>query len=204
MSTRAKGGLGLAIVRHLVEAHAGHVRVTSEGVDRGATFEVELPMSRAATAAPDPSSDPLLDVGPESHAPVSVRHRALTGARVLAVDDEPDAVELVSIVLEQAGADVRTASSVAGALEVLQTWTPDLVISDIGMPGEDGFAFARKLRELGAPFADIPAIALTAFARREDADATLRAGFGWHLAKPVDPRVLIRVAAHALATRPRR
>jgi signal transduction histidine kinase/ActR/RegA family two-component response regulator len=206
-STRAKGGLGLglAIVRHLVEAHAGHVRVTSDGVGRGATFEVELPISRVRPAAVprESSSDPLLDMAPDSRGPVSVRHRALTGARVLAVDDEADAVELVSIVLEQAGAVVRTASSVAGALQVLESWTPDLVVSDIGMPGEDGFAFARKLRELGAPFADIPAIALTAFARREDADATLRAGFGWHLAKPVDPRVLTRVAAHALSTRPR-
>jgi signal transduction histidine kinase/ActR/RegA family two-component response regulator len=205
-STRAKGGLGLglAIVRHLVEAHAGHVRVTSDGVGHGATFEVELPMSRPVMPAPDPSSDSLLDMPPESNAPVSVRHRALKGARVLAVDDEPDAVELVSIVLEQAGAVVRTASSVAAALELLRTWTPDLVVSDIGMPGEDGFAFVRKLRELGAPFADIPAIALTAFARREDVDATLRAGFGWHLAKPVDPRVLTRVAAHALSTHPHR
>jgi signal transduction histidine kinase/ActR/RegA family two-component response regulator len=204
-STRAKGGLGLglAIVRHLVEAHGGRVRAMSEGTGRGATFEVELPTTRQVPVPIDPSSDPMLDA-PESRAPVSVRHRALAGARVLAVDDEPDAVELVSIVLEQAGAVVRTAGSVAEALEVMRTWAPDLLVSDIGMPGQDGFALVRQLRELPPPLADVPAIALTAFARREDADAALRAGFGWHLAKPVDPRVLTRSAAHALSTRPRR
>jgi CheY-like chemotaxis protein len=123
---------------------------------------------------------------------------------VLAVDDEPDAVELVAIVLGQSGAEVRTASSVAEAMDIVRAWTPDLIVSDIGMPREDGFSLARKLRALGAPFADIPAIALSAFARREDADAAIRAGFGWHIAKPVDPRMLVRVAANALAGRPPR
>ena len=201
-STRAKGGLGLglAIVRHLVEAHAGHVRASSAGIDLGATFEVELPISRPLPAPTD-SSVQLLEAPQSERAPMSAPRVTLSGARVLAVDDEPDAVELVSIVLEQAGAVVRTASSVAQALELVKAWTPELVVSDIGMPGEDGFALARKLRALGPPYADVPAIALTAFARREDADAALRAGFGWHLAKPIDPRVLTRVAAHALSTR---
>jgi len=201
-STRAKGGLGLglAIVRHLVEAHAGHVRASSPGIDLGATFEVELPISRPLPPPTD-SSAHLVDAPESDRTPLSTARAALAGARVLAVDDEPDAVELVSIVLEQAGAVVRTASSVAQALDLVQAWTPELVVSDIGMPGEDGFALARKLRALGPPYSDVPAIALTAFARREDAEAALRAGFGWHLAKPIDPRVLTRVAAHALSTR---
>jgi signal transduction histidine kinase/CheY-like chemotaxis protein len=193
-TTRAKGGLGLglAIVRHLVEAHGGSVRASSAGKGAGATFVVELPTASSVEGFPITTRDRAT--------PTSVSApEALQGARILVVDDEPDAAELLAFVLGERGAEVRTASSKRTAMEVLATFAADVLVTDIGMPGEDGFALLRAVRQVPR-LATMPAIALTAFARQDDVDATHAAGFGWHVAKPVDPREIVRVVAVAAST----
>jgi PAS domain S-box-containing protein len=178
-ATRTQGGLGLglAIVRHLVELHGGRVAAQSEGIGRGATFIVQLPLAGAAAAAPAAR----LDGGGD--------FPRLDGVRVLVVDDEPDARALMGTVLGQCGADVATVQSAAAALEALRREHYDVLLSDISMPEEDGYQLMRKVRALDA---SIPAAAVTAFARAEDRDAALAAGFQLHVAKPVEPAVLAR------------
>jgi signal transduction histidine kinase/DNA-binding NarL/FixJ family response regulator len=191
-TTRAKGGLGLglAIVRHLTEAHGGSATVTSNGKGQGATFVIELPRARevAAGAATSDDDRPTPVVAPTTE--------ALRGVRVLVVDDEADAAELLAFVLEERGAVVKTAHSTREALDVATTFSPQVLLTDIGMPDEDGFALLRALRARPA-FARIPAVALTAFARPDDVEATRGSGFGWHVSKPVDPREVVRVATEA-------
>ncbi len=200
-TTRAKGGLGLglAIVRHLVEAHGGQVRAESAGLGKGATFEVELPTS-VPFEEPSPPSSARISVA-EAPAPPASSRQTLAGTRVLVVDDEPDAVELLTFVLEGTGAEVRTATSTRGAMDLLATFTPDVLVSDIGMPEEDGFALIRRIRGLDSEIKNVPAIALTAYARREDVEAVHNAGFSWHVAKPVEPRRLVGVVAEAARAR---
>jgi signal transduction histidine kinase/ActR/RegA family two-component response regulator len=195
-STRAHGGLGLglSIVRHLTELHGGRVRAESPGDGQGATFTVELPVNLLHTPA---SVD---RVHPTAAAPIaSGPATSLDGLRVLAVDDDVDTLETLRTLLEQHGAEVRTAASVASALEVLDQWVPSLLISDIGMPDEDGYALIRKLRarppERGG---SIPALALTAYARVDDRLKVLSAGFQMHVPKPIEPAELIAVV-HSLA-----
>jgi PAS domain S-box-containing protein len=171
-------GLGLAIARHIVEAHGGTIEAHSDGRGRGALFTVDLPTRVAST-----SSAP-----PPRHAP-----RPIAGIKVLYVDDEPDALELAALTLGAQGAEVRTASSVDAAIELLSSFTPDVVVSDIAMPDLDGYDFIRRLREMPLPWSDIPAVALTAYARATDAERALRAGFTRHLAKPVEPDALAGV-----------
>ncbi|MBD2022517.1 response regulator [Leptolyngbya sp. FACHB-36] len=183
-TTRRFGGLGLglAIVRHLVELHGGAIQATSEGEGRGATFTVRLPLLRTVNASPDSlSSSPLL----ASHA------SPLAGIRVLVVDDEPDTLDFISLLLEQSGAQVAVATCVKEAMTALQTLPPDILVSDIGMPEEDGYSLLARLRSLEPHGKAIPAIALTAYARSEDRDRVLKAGFYSHLTKPVDPVRLI-------------
>ncbi|AKT43946.1 hybrid sensor histidine kinase/response regulator [Chondromyces crocatus] len=178
--TRKHGGLGLglAIVRQLVEAHGGTVQAESAGGGQGATFTVELP--RAGGRVERPS---LVD--PVEEMP------SLAGMRVLVVDDEVDAAELVQSVLATAGAQVRVAHSAEGALEVLSAWKPDLLISDIGMPDVDGYTLMRQVRAMSREAGGaVPAIALTAFAQEEDRVRALSAGYQLHVTKPVDPRAL--------------
>jgi signal transduction histidine kinase/ActR/RegA family two-component response regulator len=201
-TTRAKGGLGLglSIVRHLVEAHGGQVRAESPGLGKGTTFEVELPTNvETSRLAPPSEAPPPLEPAPAL--PLTAP-RALTGTRVLVVDDELDAVELLAFVLEADGANVCVATSARAALEALESFTPDVLISDIGMPGEDGYSLLRRVRIQGGALATLPAIALTAYARREDVDAALAAGFAWHVTKPVEPRQLVRVVAEAVRSSP--
>ncbi|APR79957.1 two-component sensor histidine kinase [Minicystis rosea] len=177
-------GLGLTITRHLVERHGGHVRAESAGVGKGARFTLDLPLAgEAGAGAPSASDTP--------------RALSLKGAKLLAVDDEPDSLELTARVLEEHGATVIMASSAQEALDRLRDDKPDLVVTDIGMPGMDGYELIRHVRTaLPAPIRDLPAIALTAFARQEDRERAIRAGFQAHLAKPIEPsRLLAAVAA---------
>jgi signal transduction histidine kinase/DNA-binding NarL/FixJ family response regulator len=185
-STRSHGGLGigLAIVRYVVQQHGGRVSAHSDGMGRGATFAIELP-------ADTPQSQSSTAVAPPVNA--SKNHLPqVQGVRALVVDDEPDARELIATVLRQAGAVVKTADSVATALDHLRESTPDILVSDIAMPVQDGYMLVRQIRESSDPKQrDLPAIALTAYAREEDKRRAIAAGFHSHLAKPIDPAELI-------------
>jgi CheY-like chemotaxis protein len=185
-STRKHGGLGLglSIVRHLVEMHGGTVGVQSEGSGRGSTFIVKLPVSAATTPEPRPLSRPAIT----EPSPPSKGSPNLIGIRILAVDDESDARSMLQSVLENYGADVLTASSAPEALVAVVGWKPDLILSDIGMPGEDGYSLIEKIRGLDpAEGGETPAIALTGYARVEDRVRALSAGFHMFVPKPVDP-----------------
>lgn len=191
-SKRAHGGLGLglAIVRHIVEAHGGSVRVASEGLGKGAVFTVELPLMVARAESN----------GDRRHPTAQEPARAaqlprLDGLRVLVVDDEPDASESVEQLLNSCGAETRAAGSAEQARWMLQRWIPDVLLSDIGMPGEDGYTFIAKLREMDDEEARIPAVALTAYASRDDKVRLLSSGFQAHVPKPLDPPELIAVIA---------
>ncbi len=188
-TSRSHGGLGLglAIVRHLTELHGGTVSVESEGAGSGATFTVRLPVVSSYRLPP-----PLHRL--ESSRPVP--DSMLAGVRVLAVDDQADARDLVSATLERYGATVFTAASTREALDLLDVERPHVVIGDIGMPDEDGYTLIRKIRARPADEnGRVPAIALTAYARREDHDRAVDAGYQMHLSKPIDDVQLVRAVA---------
>ena len=190
-------GLGLAIARQLVELHGGTIDVSSDGLNQGATFRVQIPLMLV---------DPVRDDGARipARSSASVRERAvadLGGVSVLAVVNEPDALGLVSDVLRAAGARVTTAPSAAEALKILDTDVPDVVVAELGMPHVDGFQFIDCVRRHGSSrVRAVPAAALTAYARSEDRVKALRTGFQMHLAKPIDPAELVTTVA-ALAKR---
>jgi signal transduction histidine kinase/CheY-like chemotaxis protein len=189
-------GLGLAIVRHIVELHGGTVRVASEGLGKGATFTVALPTARSRAESPAESRD---DAADGRLAPINPP--SLAGVRALFVDDEADARELLAMMLVERGAEVRTAVSAAEALAACDEWRPDILIADIGLPGEDGYALMKKLRAREKlRGGHIPAIALTAYARREDRLRALSAGYEYHVPKPVEPVELLAAVA-SLANR---
>ncbi|MCU0684139.1 MAG: ATP-binding protein [Polyangiaceae bacterium] len=190
--TRHHGGLGLglSIVKHLVDSHDGTVEAFSEGEGRGARFRVSLP------AAPERPA--RLDSTPVSSAPrpPTPFRPELVGLRILAIDDDPDARELVRAILEGQGARVETADSAPEAFEAFVRSPPDLLISDIGMPGEDGYSLIRRVRALPAEEGGrVPAIALTAFTRAVDRARALTAGFRAHVTKPIDPAELTNLIA---------
>ncbi len=180
-STRSHGGLGLglAIVKHLVDLHLGTVSAESAGGGKGATFTVTLPLMKAPRDAV-----PRLKARVER---ASVDPAALNGLRILVTDDDRATREAIADMLEQMGADVRLARSAADAMAAIEEFHPELLLCDIAMPGEDGYAFIRRLRGLRAgPSRTIPALAFTALARDEDREQALASGFQMHLAKPVD------------------
>ncbi|WNG29691.1 PAS domain-containing protein [Cystobacter fuscus] len=201
-STRQHGGLGLglAIVRHLVELHGGTVHATSRAPGQGALFTVRLPpapssLAPEASGSPAPSSTPTLDTN---------TWPALAGRHILVVDDQDDSREMLRLVMEDHGARVSTAASAQEALRVLVAERPELLVSDIGMPGEDGYALINRVRALPpAEGGTIAAVALTAYARIEDRARALTAGFDMHVSKPVEPDELLSVLSNLVALSPR-
>jgi signal transduction histidine kinase len=191
-------GLGLSITRHLVELHGGTITARSAGEGLGATFHVEIPMVAVCELREQ------LDDRPTARAPLpSVAKEAATsaadgrldGLRILAVDDQADTLAVIHRVFTRAGADVRTALNVAAAFAMLRDWEPACIVSDIGMPGQDGYSFMRELRDMPPPLRNVPTVALTAFARDSDRALALEAGFTDHIAKPVDIAALLQKVA---------
>ncbi len=198
--TRAHGGLGLGltIVRHLVELHGGTVEAFSEGKDKGATFTVSLPLLATRKENFFPSSPAPLSLS----SPPSRPHSPLSGLRVLVVDDDPDTCDLIATVLVQYGAEVQTTKSAREAIAALEKSKPDILVSDIGMPGDNGYQLIRQVRQLEARSGGhIQAIALTAYAREEDRRHAREAGFQLHVPKPVEPDRLAKALA-SLAGQP--
>jgi CheY-like chemotaxis protein len=180
-------GLGLSIVRTLVEAHDGTVTVHSAGKGRGATFTVRLPVAICDTSLD--AANPGGTIEPRRFTPASL---SLQGLSVLVVDDDDETREVVAAHLQGSHAAVLTAASAARAFELLQSEKVDVLLADIGMPDEDGYGLIRRIRALSsARAASIPAAALTAFARDEDRERALQAGFQLHVPKPVDASALL-------------
>ena len=205
-TTRQHGGLGLglAVVRHLVEQHGGRVSAESEGDGLGSTFTVSLPLAAVRANAERGGAGSRRGAGGNTTAAATPDEpEPLSGVRVLVVDDEPDARELLAMVLEHAGAVVATADSADAAVRLLREGPADVLVSDIGMPGADGYEFVGRVRALPASEGGrVPAVALTAYATEEDRRRALDAGFEEHIAKPVEPSDLVAAVA-ALAGRAR-
>jgi len=203
-STRSHGGLGLglAIVRHLVEMHGGAVFADSPGVGKGATFTVRLPLLMAH-ADQRSAGMPQLSSGANASPESSTR---LEGVHVMIVDDEADTREMLRLLMRQLGAEVRACGSSEEALSILSEWNPDVIVSDIEMPDEDGYELIRKVRRLEANSGGrkVPAVALTAYGRVEDRVRALSAGYQIHIAKPAEPNELALVIASLTARRANR
>jgi PAS domain S-box-containing protein len=175
-------GLGLAIVRHLVELHGGTVLAESEGEDKGSAFTIRLPLAAVQFSG----------AVREHRIPVNGFDQLLKGLRILLVEDEPDASEIIAMVLKESGAQVEAVESASDALQRMPLFYPDVLLSDIGLPVESGYDLIRQVRSLSSEMNKVPAIALTAFATENDRSKSLSAGFQAHLAKPVEPADLVR------------
>jgi signal transduction histidine kinase/DNA-binding response OmpR family regulator len=200
-TTRMHGGLGLglSIVKHLVQLHGGAVEVTSEGRDKGSSFIVTLPLvaSDSSLARQESAAS---EVAGNGVAPGYLK--VLKGLRVLVVDDEADSRDLVSEILTRYSSEVYCCESAAAGMKAFKSWKPDLLVSDIGMPVEDGYSLIKKLRNLKSKRArEIPAVALTAYATKEDQARTLSSGYQMHVAKPIDPETLVRSIAKAMGSK---
>jgi signal transduction histidine kinase len=194
--TRKHGGLGLglAIVHHLVEMHGGTINVKSRGSGQGATFTIRLPALGQRTTENEAVADYNASLAQASE----TYGFNLTGARLLVVDDAQDSREVLEVLLTQCGAEVKAVGSAAEAFAEVKAWQPSALVSDIGMPDEDGYELIRKVRSLGREKGAVPAIALTAFAQAQDRVRALTAGFNMHIPKPVDPAELIVAIATLL------
>jgi signal transduction histidine kinase/ActR/RegA family two-component response regulator len=188
-------GLGLAIVRHVVELHGGRVHVASEGPGQGATFSVHLPVG---TCPVEVEAPPIREDGRREPAPASLR-----GLRLLLVEDDPDTREVVGTLLGQAGVEVLTVGSAEAALAAIGSSPLDVLISDVGMAGRDGYDLIREVRRMPPDRGRIPAIALSAFAREADRQDALAAGYDRHVAKPVEVERLLAAVADVMGVRSR-
>ena len=189
-TTRVHGGLGLglSIVKHLVQMHNGNVQVHSDGQNQGTVFSVEFPLASAASTPVSPNGSSK-EAEPN---PVPAGFaRILEGLRIVVVDDEADSRELVRAILTRCGGEVNCCESVAEAMKAIREWKPDLLVSDIGMPNEDGYSLIRKVRRLRSKRSKLPAVALTAYATKEDKARALETGFQMHVAKPIEPETLV-------------
>ena len=187
---RSRGGLGmgLAIVKSHVELHGGVVSASSAGEGKGATFSVKLPISAVR------QEQTVQTESQKRTLPAGLKDRPdLVGLKILAVDDEPDTCDLIRFIFNQTGAIVETAKSAQEGLRLFDTWHPDIVVSDIGMPDVDGCDFIRILRD--ERHSRIPAVALTAMARIDDRVKALTAGYQMHVSKPVEPIELVSIVA---------
>jgi PAS domain S-box-containing protein len=194
-STRSHGGLGLglAVVRHLVELHGGRVHAESPGKGQGSTFRVVLPRTAAAASAGRPPG--------EQRTTGAHTRRPLDGVRALVVDDDADFLDVATLALRHAGADVRTAASAPRACDLVGTWHPDVILTDLAMPGEDGYMLLQALRTaLIPPGATVPVIAVTAYGTPETRARATQAGFDRYLTKPIDPLQLTAVVAEITRT----
>jgi CheY-like chemotaxis protein len=194
-STRRHGGLGLglSIVKQLVELHGGSVRAKSLGPDQGATFTLSLPLI-VINQEPEPN----VQHAAASSSPASVLETCvqIAGVKVLVVDDEPDARALVKRLLEECDGEVITAGAASEALHLVRTERPDVLVCDLGMPGEDGYSLIKQVRALGPENGgEVPSAALSGYARAEDRVKAVLAGFQMHLAKPVEAAELIATVA---------
>jgi CheY-like chemotaxis protein len=188
-TTRVHGGLGLglSIVKHLVHIHRGTVKVDSQGKNQGATFTLSLPLASESPATPSKSDahEPAVNITTPGFS------RILEGLRILVVDDEADSRDLVKAILTECGGEVKCCESAAEGIQAVKEWKPDLLVSDIGMPVEDGYSLIKKVRNLRSKRAkQLPAVALTAYATKEDKARALSAGFQMHVAKPIEPETL--------------
>jgi CheY-like chemotaxis protein len=188
-------GLGLSITRQIVELHGGTIRADSPGEGRGAIFTVSLPLEALQAARPRPAAAPARLDDPDRAA----ASRRLENVDVLVVDDDAETREVLKVALGFEGARVTTAPSVADAVEAIERRWPDVLVSDIGMPGEDGYDLIRRVRRLEtAQGRHLPAIALTAYAAAEDRRRTLHAGYDRHVAKPVEAAAVAPLIASLL------
>jgi len=187
-------GLGLAIVKHLVELHGGTVTAHSEGLGKGARFVVTLPLGVPAALASDTEIADVPAPEEQVEAPAQAERGALSGIYALLVEDDPDGCDLMQMMLRRFGAEVTAVSTAAAALESVRERRPDVLVSDIGLPDGDGFQLLRLVRESNH---DLPAVAVTAYASRQDVAKALAAGFQAHVAKPVEPAQLSAAVAHA-------
>ena len=187
-------GLGLAITRHIIELHGGTVHAESPGAGRGSVFTIKLPLLVTRNAGEPVRRHPT---SPPTDWADAIRppDASLEGAKVLVVEDEPDSNATITALLRLSGAEVRAADGVDVALCTLAEWTPHVVVTDIGMPGKDGYEFIARVRDLPDPIGKIPMVALTAYAGTDDRIRLVSAGFAFHIPKPFDPDELVAVVA---------